>query len=238
MVSACITAQIDNGPKQIYKIKNADFQWIINNNPGTVTEEKMTALALLSYFFDLSPNDYWRNAVGLTESRPSFYVGQLMDNYTSMDHPHNSVSLVSFHSYSLISNLSKKIPPGFTESYNQWGNRLRGKSLSQVNTILNEYYTPGYITLSDSPKTLYIHKTSMFDLNEQSNLDGVTYIDGYEAISNCIKRNTVSNVALNKAEIGLVADYPTIIFETESSIEYNFDLEAIEIEPPLGDNAV
>ena len=76
----------------------------------------------------------------------------------------------------------------------------------------------------------------MFALSEQSNLDGVTYIDGYEAISNCIERNTVSNVALNKAELGLVADYPTIIFETESSIEYDFDLEAIE--PPLGNNEV
>lgn len=236
MVSACITAQIDNGPKQLFKIKNADFQWIINNNPETVTEEKMLALALLSYFFDLSPNDYWRDVVGFTESRPSFYVGQLMDNYTSMNHPINSVSLVSFNRSSLIANLSKKIPPGFTESYSQWGNRLRGKSLSQVNTILNEYYTPGYITLSNSPKTLYIHKTNMFDLNEQSNLDGVTYIDGYEAIRNCIERNTVSNVASKKAEIGLIADYPVIAFETDASIEYDFDLEVIE--PPLGDNEV
>lgn len=227
MISACITAQIDNGPKQLFKIKNADFQLLLENNP-TITESNMVALSLLKNFFDLSTNDYWRNAAAFTENEPTLILGHLTDHFVEPTYPGTSLSLVSFTDYSLVTNLINNIPPNFDGSYSQWRTNLRNKTLSEVNTYINQYWTPGYITLNSTPKTLYIHKTDMFELSSESNTDGVTYIDGYDAISACIERNTVANIALNKAEIGLVADYPTIIFEAESSITYDYAFEAIE----------
>lgn len=216
MISACITAQIDNGPKKVFKIKDADFSLIMSQNP-TVTENNMIALSLLSAFFDLKTNDYWRTVTYTVDPNPDYVVGQLVDNFIDPNHPVGSLSLVSFTYDSVTENLARDVPPSYEQAYNTWGELLRNKSDSEVNNILDQYYPVGHKRVERNTKTLYIQQTNSSDLTALSEDDNTTYVDGYNAILACLN-NTVQNVGKDKATEGLVSDRPSIVFQTDAII--------------------
>lgn len=235
MISACITFQLDNEPKQIFSIKNADFTWMVENDPSVI-KNNVAALSLLDPVFSFKTNSYWDLTTQPVDRDPdlSFFVGELVDAYNYPNHAIQSLSLVSFTKFSAIEHLARELPPGFHQSYNDWGNMLRGKTTSQVNSILDEYYPIGLKRLVTGPKTLYIHKTSPSELSSRSIADDVTYTDGYDLVADCINNYEIQNVALQKARIESVSSYPVIVFETEAIIIT--DRSAYDNDPPPVNN--